>query len=48
MEPIVLHLRRSRSVEATALALNLPLPTVQRAAFMAFGLGELEVPLADF
>lgn len=47
-EPIVRTLRATRSVEQTAHILGLPMDRVQRVAWMAFGLGELEVGLVDF
>jgi hypothetical protein len=45
---ILQTLRLTRSVERTAAELELPVSTVQRVAWMAFGLGELEVALVDF
>lgn len=47
-EPILRTLRATRSCEQTATVLGVALERVQRVAWMAFGLGELEVGLVDF
>jgi hypothetical protein len=47
-EEIVRTLTTTRSVHQTANALGLPETEVQRVAFLAFGLGVLDVPLVDF
>lgn len=48
-EASVIHvLVETRSVSGTARRLHLAESQVQRVAFMAFGLGRLEVDLVDF
>lgn len=48
-EETVIHaLEETRSVDATAQRLRMPVFQVQRVALMAFGLGRLEVDLLDY
>ncbi len=47
-EAIVEALQETRSVSRTAARLCVPLEQVQRVALMAYGLGRLDVDLADY